>query len=219
MLGLVLLCCGGLVSALPHYCQPGHSCWPDQAQVQDFASSLSQTDQDCIGLPTFSSAEVQGDPVTNYWYPEVLQQVTPFQLLNLRNKVADGIMAYFVVLARNESDVVKAVQFAASHNLGISVFSTGHEFNDRNAGAGNNSLLIRTTCLQTVQFDLQEENRFSNPDGFARLGAGLTWGQASLEKQAGAELCQALNSDFLCLCMCVSVLSLFEKNAAMGFRV
>ena len=30
-------------------------------------------------------------------------------------------------------------------------------------------------------------------------------------KQAGAELCQALNSNCLCLCMCVSVWSLFKK--------
>ena len=37
-------------------------------------------------------------------------------------------------------------------------------------------------------------------------------------KQAGAELCQALNSNCLCMCVCVSVLSLLKKNAAMGFR-
>ena len=34
-------------------------------------------------------------------------------------------------------------RFATSHNLGISVFGTGHEFNDRNAGLEPNSLLIR----------------------------------------------------------------------------
>ena len=27
-------------------------------------------------------------------------------------------------------------RFATSHNLGISVFGTGHEFNDRNSGKG-----------------------------------------------------------------------------------
>ena len=31
-------------------------------------------------------------------------------------------------------------------------------------------------------------------------------------EQAGAELCQALNSNCLCLFMCVSVLSLFKKT-------
>jgi len=144
-----------------------------------FSSTLSLVpdhDEECMGLPTFSSLDKQGDLIHNYWYPEVPDMITPYKLANLRNKVADDISAYFVVIARNESDVVKAVQFATSHNLGMSVFSTGHEFNDRNAGAGNNSLLIRTTCLRTVEFDLQEKNRFDHPDGSIRLGAGMTWG-------------------------------------------
>ena len=33
-----------------------------------------------------------------------------------------------------------------------------------------------------------------------------------LLRQAGAELCQALNSNCLCVCMFVSVLSLFKKT-------
>jgi FAD/FMN-containing dehydrogenase len=137
---------------------------------------VPEDDEECMGLPTFLSAEQQGDIIHNYWYPEVPEMITPYELANLRNIIAKDTLAYFVVLARNETDVVKAVQFATSHNIGISVFSTGHEFNDRNAGSGNNSLLIRTTCLRTVQFDLQEENRFDHPDGFVRLGSGMTWG-------------------------------------------
>jgi len=35
-----------------------------------------------------------------------------------------------------------SVQFARAHNIGISVFSTGHEFNDRGGGPGNNTLLV-----------------------------------------------------------------------------
>ena len=53
--------------------------------------------------------------------------LTPYMLLNLRNYVNQGL-AYFVVLARNESDISKSVIFAASHNIAISVMSTGHEF-------------------------------------------------------------------------------------------
>ena len=99
-------------------------------------------------------------------------------MANLRSRVADDLFGYFVVIARNESDVVKTVQFATSHNLGLSVFSTGHEFNDRNAGSGANSLLIRTTCLRTVEFDLEDKNRFDHPDGSVRLGSGMTWGES-----------------------------------------
>ena len=48
-------------------------------------------------------------------------------LLNLRTYVNQGL-AYFVILARNESDISKSVIFAASHNIAVSVMSTGHEF-------------------------------------------------------------------------------------------
>ena len=149
------------------YCQPGQDCWPTQEEVATFSSSLTASSSDpgdCLGLPTFCSVDQPGDPVLNLWYPEAPEYVTPYQLANLRNHVADGVMAYFVVIARNESDVVEAVKFATSHNLGISVISTGHDFNDRNAGPGPNSLLVRTTCLRTVEFDLDPQNRWGHTD-------------------------------------------------------
>ena len=67
-------------------------------------------------------------------------------------------------------------RFAASHNLGLSVFGTGHEFNDRNSGLEPNSLLIRTTCLYSAEVELAAHNRHGHEDGFLRLGAGFTWG-------------------------------------------
>ena len=63
-------------------------------------------------------------------------------------------------------------RFAASHNLGLSVFGTGHEFNDRNSGLEPNSLLIRTTCLYSAEVELAAHNRHGHEDGFLRLGAG-----------------------------------------------
>ena len=56
------------------------------------------------------------------------------------------------------------------------MFGTGHEFNDRNSGLEPNSLLIRTTCLNTAELVTDENNRFGHADGYARLGAGMTWG-------------------------------------------
>ena len=93
----------------------------------------------------------------------------------MRNHVTDR-KGYFVVLARTQNDVVESVKFAASHNIGVSVFGTGHEFNDRNSGPTPNSLLIRTMCLKSAEFDLYENNRFGHADGVVRLGTGLTWG-------------------------------------------
>ena len=76
--------------------------------------------------------------------------------------------------------VIESVKFATAHNIGVSVFSTGHEFNDRGGGPSSNTLLIRTTCLRSVEFDLNEENRFRHTDGVVRLGTGLTWGTSIL---------------------------------------
>lgn len=105
--------------------------------------------------------------------------ITPYKFLNIRNKLSDR-SAYFVVLARTEDDVVKAVLFAKKYSLPISVFSTGHEFNDRNSGQGNNSLLVRTLCLRTSEIDLEETNAYGHADGIIRLGAGMTWSTSKL---------------------------------------
>ena len=118
----------------------------------------------------------------NRWYRDEPLFVRPHSLLNYRNNW-DDCKGYFVVVARTENDVIESVRFAAAHNIGISVFSTGHEFNDRNAGAGPNTLLIRTTCLRTVEFDLGDNNRFGHADGVVRLGSGMTWGSSILNDE------------------------------------
>ena len=101
--------------------------------------------------------------------------LTPYQLLNTRTHF-DENSAFFVVLARNDKDVSKAVQFAANHNLALSIYGTGHEFQDRNAGLAPNGLLIRTICLRDVSVDKNQMNVFNHPDGTIRLGSGMTWG-------------------------------------------
>ena len=53
---------------------------------------------------------------------------------------------------------------------------TGHEFQDRNAGLGDNGLVIRTTCLRDVQVELSPDNKYGSQDGYVRLGSGMTWG-------------------------------------------
>ncbi len=99
--------------------------------------------------------------------------VSPFKLLNIRNFIKES-EAYFVVLARNNKDVSEAVKFATAHNLVLSVFGTGHEFQDRNAGLAPNGLLIRTICLNTADFDLSPDNVFKHPDGVNNINHDLT---------------------------------------------
>ena len=106
--------------------------------------------------------------------------LTPYDFLNLRTFLKFE-RAFFVVLARSKEDVSKAVQFAHEHNLALSVFGTGHEFQDRNAGLAPNGLLIRTTCLRNVDIDLTEDNRFGHSGGVITLGSGMTWGTSKYE--------------------------------------
>ena len=156
------------------FCQPEDPCWPTLEEISAFAASLNPSQPDCWG--SFASREEPGEYVDNLWYPEAPDRLTIYELATLRNKVMDTNQVFFVVIAKDQSDVVKAVKFATEHNIGISVFSTGHEFNDRNGGVEPNSLLIRTTCLRTTELELAESNKFGHPDGWARLGSGLTWG-------------------------------------------
>ena len=113
--------------------------------------------------------------------------LTPYELLNLRNFLIDN-KAYFVILARSIEDVSEAVRFAASHDLALSVYSTGHEFQDRNSGVAPNGLLIRTVCLRTVNLDLEPDNRFDHPDGVVRLGSGMTWGTSKFDMKGVHEI-------------------------------
>ena len=73
-----------------------------------------------------------------------------------------------------------AVKFANRHSLGISVMSTGHEIHDRNAGPGNDALLIRTTCFQSWEAVTQNSISMGPgqtwTEGYAKVGAGLTFG-------------------------------------------
>ena len=128
ILSLVLLLCLSHSSLAGRYCQPEDLCWPTPEEISTFAASLNPSTSDCWG--SFASAEEPGEYVDNFWYPEAPARITIYELANLRNKIKEN-KAFFVVIAKDQSDVVKAVTFVTTHNIGISVFSTGHEFNDR----------------------------------------------------------------------------------------
>ena len=51
--------------------------------------------------------------------------MTPYHMMNLRQHFTDDKSAYFVVLPRTAKDVSKAVLFAKTHQLALSVFGTG----------------------------------------------------------------------------------------------
>ena len=58
--------------------------------------------------------------------------------------------------------------------------ATGHELNDRNAGPGPNHLLIQTTCFREFNFSAETIAGYEGrpwTEGYAKVGAGLTWGR------------------------------------------
>ena len=50
----------GLVLATKEYCQPGETCWPTTVEIEEFKSYLTPKNEECHGLPTFSSLDEPG---------------------------------------------------------------------------------------------------------------------------------------------------------------
>ena len=50
----------GLVLATKEYCQPGETCWPTTAEIEEFKSYLTPKNEECHGLPTFTSLDEPG---------------------------------------------------------------------------------------------------------------------------------------------------------------
>jgi len=70
-----------------------------------------------------------------------------------------------ILIAADAADVVAGVNFAREHDLGVAVQSTGHGIHY----AGDDSLLIITTAMTSVEVDAQART--------ARVGAGVIWQQ------------------------------------------
>jgi hypothetical protein len=83
-----------------------------------------------------------------------------------------------VVNATTESDVSKAVKFAADHNLRLVIKNTGHDFLGRNIGFG--SLSIWTHYIKGVEWldnwkAIGSEN--DEPQSVVRYGSGNMWSE------------------------------------------
>ena len=122
--------------------------------------------------------------------------MTPYQVLNNRNFKHEW-MAAFIVNAEFPSDIKTSIEFAKKHNLGISVINTGHELQDRNAGPGPNTLLILTTCFRdwAPYPNSSPEEEPSWTDGYADVGAGLSFGENFWPKLDNAKGLYSLAAD------------------------
>jgi hypothetical protein len=159
-------------------CLPYTGLRPTVGPGSDHTCNSTSPDLSCVRHPFTSGAYYKHNDTNNQF-----ACMTPYQFLTNRNFNNEWMPA-FVVTAENRTDISAAIIFATTHNLGISVMSTGHDLQDRNAGPGPNSLLIRTTCFQdwkvinkTVNTGDECSSGTTWYDGYAKVGAGLTFGQ------------------------------------------
>ena len=170
----------------------------EAAHVKTCLNYTGLVPKNATGCPSFKNRPPTGyymtpDPncdanpyVTGASYnDEGLACMTPYQFLTNRNYKHEWLPA-FIVTAETPEDISYAIKFAKVHNLGIAIINTGHDMQDRNAGPGPNSLLIRTTCFRnwtahtdfTGQGPKDAQGGYWNADagGYADVGAGLSFG-------------------------------------------
>ena len=150
-------------------------------EEKDAESGIYQSpDPNCVANPFITNAFYEGDKAC----------MTRYQALNNRN-YRNEWMAAFIVVAESHEDIQKSINFAKKYNIGVSVINTGHELLDRNAGPGPNTLMIRTTCFRdwipNLNDSIEDANGHNWTDGYADVGAGLSFGTNFWNKIKNAE--------------------------------
>lgn len=80
-----------------------------------------------------------------------------------------GNYVSYSVKARNNADVISALQFAKANNIRVLVRNTGHDFLGRSTGAG--ALAIWTQDLKSISFGTWSDKYYSGPS--VTVGAGV----------------------------------------------
>lgn len=133
--------------AKPPYCQPSDiTCWPNAEEINEFSKQLDGS--------------------------LILKDMSDQQYINLTTKVYNiWTISYpaFIVLISSHQDVQNCVKFASTHNIQLSIQSTGHSYSGRNSA--NNSLQINLNSIQSYKFDID-----ASPPTIT-VETGLRWGK------------------------------------------
>ena len=142
-IGLMLPFLAAEVEGKNSYCQYEQSCWPKDAELKAFSDSLD------------------GFMITpnSFLYPSF------YPINNRRIIQYPGI----IVEVASEKDVVLSLQLARSHNIRVSVISTGHEYDGRNSGNSTLQLSFRAMKRKSL-VDL------GGGESAIRVETGNTWG-------------------------------------------
>jgi len=81
-----------------------------------------------------------------------------------------------VVWPTNSSQVQKCLKFANDHNICVMVASTGHEILNRHSC--KDGILIKTTLIKGIEWDLSDKKGFGHPQGNVKFGAGIVFSEA-----------------------------------------
>jgi len=183
------------------YCHRGESCWPTINDIGVLRDALNKTQPrvlkwDGQGNPRVCSVPI-GSPDEQPLYGFGVEGLDAlyYELFNpsnlcfsepiefrlicyaaIRNNPTEGWSPGFVVWALSVEDVQTAVRFAVKHNLCISVLGTGHDFMNRHSCS--DGVLIRTTLLKDIEWDLDDKKGFGNVDGNVKYGSGIVFSES-----------------------------------------
>ena len=81
-----------------------------------------------------------------------------------------------MVWPTNSTQVQKCLKFANDHNICVMVASTGHDFLNRHSC--KDGILIKTTLIKNIEWDLSDKKGFSHAQGNVKFGSGIVFSEA-----------------------------------------
>lgn len=126
------------------YCEPGQQCWPTFQQFISFSTSLD-------GDAFFPSDK-------NYSDVDVMYDTRLTR------------MPYVIAMVESTADIQKCIFFAKTHNMRLSIRSSGHDYIGRSTA--DNSIQIYTKRMKKITINL---NSTRNAAGEITAETGNTW--------------------------------------------
>eukprot|EP01084_Bolivina_argentea_P269841 458715_1 len=145
----ILLIVGICSSEQPQYCLPSNmDCWPTQSEISVFSKQL----QGSLILKDMNNVD----------YKKYINMT--------QNTLWINQYPSFISVCQSAKDIQTSVTFASSHNIQISIMSSGHSYSGKNTA--NYSLQINLSKMQKYNVHHQDPNNMS-----ITVETGLLWGQ------------------------------------------
>lgn len=183
----------------PNFCKPGENCWPSDSELQALSDALNPDQIRNLTWPGGDSPRTSAVPfgspgnqplfgMTDNLKPLYVADPnarpdcyvgklgSDFCKQSTRNLPKAGWQPSLIAWPLNSGHVQTLVAFAKQHNLCVSVAGTGHDYVNRHTC--DQGLFIRTSLLKAIEWDTSSQNKFGNPEGCVKLGAGIVLSEA-----------------------------------------